>query len=127
MRAWLVPVVMAASLTACSAPDEAASRAVIGQFHAAIDAGDWAGVDALLTRSTRDLRPGGATARAFRALTARHGRYLGGEVASITAEAGRTRILWNARYEKGPVSELFVLVEEDGALKVDSYSDQAQP
>lgn len=124
MRAWLAPVVLAATLAACSAPDEAASRAVIGQFHAAIDASDWAAVDALLTRSTRDLRPGGGTARAFRALTARHGRYLDGAVASLTAEDGHTRIIWQARYEKGPVKELFVLVEEDGALKVDSYSDQ---
>ncbi|MEN9932671.1 MAG: hypothetical protein RIS17_1244 [Pseudomonadota bacterium] len=124
MRAWLAPFALAASLTACSAPDEAASRTVIGQFHAAIDASDWAAVDALLTRSTRDLRPGGATARAFRALTARHGRYLGGDIASITAGDGHTRILWQARYEKGPVRELFVLVEEGGGLKVDSYSDQ---
>lgn len=126
MRGWLAPLA-AIALAACSGPDEKASRAVIDRFHGALNAGDWAAIDGLLTRSTRDLRPGGGTARAFRAIIARHGRYTGGELAGRVHKDGRTTITWSARYERGPVSELFVLVEEGGALKIDSYTDAARP
>jgi hypothetical protein len=114
---------MALALAACAGPDVAASDAAIARFHAAIDADDIAAIDAMLTRSTRALRPGNATARAFRNLPRRHGRYLGGSAASITQDGPRTRIIWHARYAKGPVTELYVLAQEDGVLKLDSYSD----
>jgi hypothetical protein len=127
MRRLFAPVAVAVLLAACSGPDAAASRAVIDRFHAALNAGDWAAVDGLLSRSTRNLRPGGATARAFRAIIQRHGRYTGGELEGITRDDGRTTVAWSARYEKGPVSELFVLVEEGGQLKIDSYTDQPAP
>jgi hypothetical protein len=127
MKPILAPVAVAVLLTACSGPDAVASRAVIDRFHAALGAGDWAAIDGLLSQSTRNLRPGGATARAFRAIIERHGRYKGGELEGITLEDGRTTIAWSARYENGPVSELFVLVEEGGQLKIDSYTDQPAP
>lgn len=126
MKPWLAPLA-AIALVACSGPDEKASRAVIDRFHAALNAGDWAAVDGLLTQSTRNLRPGGGTARAFRAIIQRHGRYTGGELEGMSHEDGRTTIAWSARYERGPVSELFVLVEEGGSLKIDSYTDAASP
>ena len=127
MRQWMFPVAAAAILAGCSGIDEPAAVDVIGRFHTALNAGDWAGIDGLLTRSTRDLRPGGATARAFRRITERHGRYVGGELAGIDGKDGRITIAWAARYEQGPVSELFVLVDEAGKLKIDSYSDNAVP
>jgi hypothetical protein len=127
MRRWFAPVAVAVLLAACSGPDAAASRAVIDRFHAALNAGDWAAIDGLLSQSTRNLRPGGATARAFRAIIKRHGRYRGGELEGITRESGATTLAWSARYEKGPVSELFVLVEEGGGLRIDSYTDQPPP
>lgn len=127
MRAYLFPVAMAAALAACSAIDEPAAVDVIGRFHNALNAGDWAAIDGLLSQSTRNLRPAGGTARAFRNIIARHGRYTGGELAGITDEGGRITIAWAARYEQGPVSELFVLVEEGGQLKIDSYTDNAVP
>lgn len=126
MRPWLAPLV-AVALAACSGPDEEATRGVIDRFHAALNAGDWAAIDGLLTTSTRNLRPGGGTARAFRAIIQRHGRYKGGELEGMSHEDGRTTIAWSARYERGPVSELFVLVEERGSLKIDSYTDAPPP
>lgn len=122
-----MPVAAAALLAACSGPDDAASRDVIDRFHLALNAGDWAAIDGLLSPSTRNLRPGLGTARAFRALTERHGRYTGGQLTSRHHENGRTTITWSARYERGAVSELFVLVEEGGSLKIDSYTDAARP
>ena len=127
MRQYLFPVALAVTLAACSGVDEPAAVDVITRFHTALNAGDTAAIDGLLTRSTRDLRPGGGTARAFRAITARHGRYVGGELAGLDAEKGRITIAWAARYEQGPVSELFVIVEEGGGLKIDSYTDNAVP
>jgi hypothetical protein len=127
MRRLLAPVVLAAVLTGCSSVDEPASRAVVDRFHAALNAGDWAAIDGLLSPSARNLRPGGGTARAFRAVTLRHGRYLGGGLAGISHNDGRTSIAWSARYERGPVQEQFVLVETGGQLKIDSYTDQATP
>ncbi|WP_372918210.1 hypothetical protein [Sandarakinorhabdus sp.] len=125
MRWGLAPLAVAAALAACSGPDEPASRAVVDRFHAALNAGDWAAIDGLLSPSTRDLRPGGATARAFRAITLRRGRYVGGELFGISRDDGRTTIAWSARYERGPAMELFVLVEAGGQLKIDSYTDNA--
>lgn len=130
MRWWLPPAIAvpaALMLAACSGPDESASRAVVDRFHTALDAGDWAAIDGLLARSARNLRPGGATARAFRTITARHGRYVGGDIARITADGSRTTLAWSARYERGPVAELFVLIPEGGGLKIESYTDNAQP
>ena len=127
MKGWIVPAAVAVLLVACSGPDAVASRALTYRFHAALNAGDWAAIDGLLSQSTRNLRPGGATARAFRAIIERHGRYMGGELEGITLEDGRTTVAWSARYERGPVSELFVLVEEGGQLKIDSYTDQPAP
>jgi hypothetical protein len=127
MRSFLFPAALAVSLAACSSFDEPAAVDVVGRFHSALNAGDWAAIDGLLTRSTRDLRPGGATARAFRRITDRHGRYMGGELAGIDGKDGRITIAWAARYEQGPVSELFVLVEEGGSLRIDSYTDNAVP
>lgn len=127
MRRWLAPVAAASLLAACSGPDETQARAVVDRFHAALNAGDWAAIDGLLSQSARDLRPGGGTARAFRAITARHGRYLGGDVAQITREDGRTSLTWSAHYERGPVPEAFVLVGEGSALRIESYTDQAAP
>jgi hypothetical protein len=126
MTRWLL-LPVAIVLAACSGPDEKASRAVIDRFHTALNAGDWPAIDGLLSQSTRDLRPGDGTARAFRALIQRHGRYTGGQLTGIGHNDGRTTIAWSARYERGPVSELFVLVEEGGQLKIDSYTDQAKP
>ena len=124
----LLPVAAAMLLAACStAPSEAESAAVIDRFHAALNADDTAAIDALFTQSTRNLRPGIGTARAFRALSARHGRYLDGSRATLASIDGRTTLVWRARYERGPVAELFVLVAEDGAVKIDSYSDDARP
>ena len=127
MRLPLAPIVLAAAVAGCSGVDEPASRAVVERFHAALNAGDWAAIDGLLSPSARNLRPGGGTARAFRAISARHGRYLGGNLAGISHDHGRTTIAWSARYERGPVSELFVLVEAGGQLKIDSYTDAARP
>lgn len=127
MRA-LLSLGIALLLAACSnAPTEADSLAVIDRFHRALNADDTATINTLLTQSTRDLRPGIGTARAFRALSARHGRYLGGTLGTLTSEGDRTSIVWRARYDRGPVPELFVLVAEDGAVRIDSYSDDARP
>jgi len=126
----LLPLLLLPSLllSACNnAPDEAQGVAVIDRFHIALNANDTAAIDALLSQSTRNLRPGIGTARAFRAISARHGRYLDGRAASVTSADARTRIDWQARYERGPVSELFVLVNEAGAVKIDSYTDNAAP
>ena len=112
-------------LTACASADAPASRAVVTRFHVALNTGNWPAIDALLSQSSRDLHPG--TARAFRAITARHGYYLGGELAAISADRGRTYVAWAARYERGPVQEAFVLIEEGGSLKIDSYTDKPQP
>lgn len=123
MRA-LLPILAAVALAACSkAPTEADSVAVIDRFHTALNVDDTATINALLTQSTRELRPGIGTARAFRALSARHGRYRDGTLGTLTSEGDRTRIVWRARYDRGPVAELFVLVAEDGAVRIDSYSD----
>lgn len=127
MKRVLAPVAVAVLLAACSGPDAAASRVVIDRFHAALNAGDWATIDGQLSQSTRNLRPGGATARAFRAIIERHGRYKGGELVGITREGGLTTVGWSAHYEKGTISELFVLVEEGGQLQIDSYTDQPAP
>ena len=127
MKQLLFPVAIAAMLAGCSSFDEPAAVDVVARFHTALNAQDWAAIDGMLTASTRNLRPGGGTARAFRNITARHGRYTGGELAGIDGKDGRITIAWAARYEKGPVSELFVLVEEGGVLKIDSYSDNAIP
>ncbi|WP_164155727.1 hypothetical protein [Sandarakinorhabdus rubra] len=127
MRGWLAPAVLVAALVACSGVDEAAAVGLVTRFHAALADGDWAAIDGLLSRSTRALRPGLGTARAFRNLGARHGRYLGGGLARISADDGRITLVWAARYERGAVNELFVLVDEDGGLKIDSYSDKAAP
>jgi len=127
MRRFLFPVAVAAALAGCSGFDEPAAVDVVARFHTALNAGDWAAIDGLLTTSTRNLRPGSGTARAFRNITARHGRYLGGELAGIDGKDGRITIAWAARYQQGPVSELFVLVEEGSALKIDSYTDNAVP
>jgi hypothetical protein len=127
MRGLLFPVAIAAALAGCSSFDEPAAVDVVARFHTALNAGDWAGIDGLLTQSTRNLRPGSGTARAFRNIVARHGPYPGGELAGIDGKDGRITIAWAARYENRPVSELFVLVEEGGALKIDSYSDNAVP
>jgi hypothetical protein len=127
MRQFLFPVAMAATLAACSSFDEPAAVDVVARFHTALNAGDWPGIDGLLTQSTRNLRPGSGTARAFRNIITRHGRYMGGELAGIDGKDGRITIAWAARFEKGPVSELFVLVDEGGTLKIDSYTDNAVP
>ena len=125
MKRWLAPVVLL--LAACSSVDEPAAHAVVDRFHVALNAGDWAAIDAMLTRDARNLRPGMGTARAFANLIKRHGRYRGGELEGITAEDGRTTLAWAARYDKGPVSELFVLREEGGALKIESFTDNPDP
>lgn len=127
MRKLRAVVALVAALAGCSGVDEPASRFVVDRFHTALNAGDWATIDRVLSQSTRNLRPGGGTAHAFRAIVARHGRYQGGQLASIKADAGRTTITWSARYQSGPVPELFVLVEEGGHLKIDSYTDQPAP
>ena len=126
MRRWAAPIVLVAAmlnLAACSGPDEAASTEVIDRFHTALNAGDWPAIGGVLARSARNLRPGGAAARACRAITARRGQYVGGYIASITAAGGRTTVAWSARYERGAVSELFVLIPEDGGTKIESYTD----
>ncbi|MBU6164960.1 MAG: hypothetical protein KGQ52_02380 [Alphaproteobacteria bacterium] len=127
MRRWLAPVAAAALISACSGVDEKAAHAVVDRFHAALNAGDWPAIDALLTKDARALRPGIGTARAFGNLIDRHGRYQGGELAGISAEDGRTTLAWAAKYEKGPVSELFVLREEGGSLKIESFTDNPLP
>jgi hypothetical protein len=125
MMRLLLPVVLAVVLSGCSNIDQQASQAVVGRFHSALNAGDWATIDSLLSQSTRNLRPGGATARAFRAITQRHGQYVSGKLARIENLNDTVTIAWTARYDKGPVAEFFVLVEEDGGIKIDSYSDKA--
>jgi len=128
MRRLLPLLMLPAMLAACSrAPGEADSVAVIDRFHVALNAGDTTAIDGLLSQSTRNLRPGIGTARAFRAISARHGRYLDGRAASVTSADEHTSIDWQARYDRGPVSELFVLVNEAGAVKIDSYTDNAAP
>lgn len=124
------PVVLAPMLalvlSACSnGPSEADSVAVIDRFHTALNADDIAAIDGMLSKSTRNLRPGIGTARAFLALSARHGRYVHGYLAGFDSNDGRASITWRARYERGPVSELFVLVNEGGQPKIDSYTDNA--
>jgi hypothetical protein len=112
-------------LAACnSAPDRAESRAAVGRFHAALNAGDWPAIDALLSREARDLRPGGGTARAFRAIAARHGRHLGGDIATFSTDGPRATLDWAAQYERGAVTEQFGLVHEAGGVRIDSYTDQ---
>jgi hypothetical protein len=127
MRHNLLPLAVVATLSACAGVDEPAAADVVARFHTALNAGDWAAIDGMLSQSTRKLRPGTGTARAFRNIIARHGHYVGGELAGITDEGGRITIAWAARYDKGPVSELFVLVDEGGRLKIDSYTDNAVP
>ena len=127
MRRWLAPIALVALLSACSEVDEPAAHDVVDRFHTALNAGDWATIDAMLTTDARRLRPGTGTARAFGNLITRHGRYAGGELEGITGEDGRTTLAWAARYEKGPVSELFVLREEGGALKIESFTDNPDP
>jgi hypothetical protein len=120
----MAALMTALALAACSnTPGEADSVALIDRFHAALNADDTPAIDALLSQSTRNLRPGIGTARAFRALSARHGRYLSGSIGKLASKDSRTTIAWSARYERGPVPELFVLVTEGGAVKIDSYSD----
>jgi hypothetical protein len=121
MRPWFAPIVLL--LAACSSIDEPASEAVIDQFHGALNRQDWPAIDGLLTQSTRNLRPGGGTARSFRNITARHGRYLGGELAGMDEAGGVITVAWAARYERGPVSELFMLKSERGVVKIDGYTD----
>lgn len=112
-------------LAGCSrAPDEAASRATVDRFHAALNAADWQAIDALLSNSARNLRPGGGTARAFRAIAARHGRHLGGDVAAFTQTDTHAMIDWAARFERGAVTERFALVDEGGRVLIDSYTDK---
>ncbi|WP_156256015.1 hypothetical protein [Sandarakinorhabdus oryzae] len=123
MRRLFAPVVLAAALAGCASIDEQGANAAVDRFHRALNAGDWAAIDGLLSQSARNLRPGGATARAFRAITARHGRYLGGTAAAISTDSGRISLTWSARYERGAVAEAYVLVEEGGSLKIDSYTD----
>jgi hypothetical protein len=127
MRRLLAPVALAVLLGGCAVADEKAAHAVVDRFHTALNAGDWAAIDALLTDDARRLRPGIGTARAFGNLISRHGRYVGGELAGITAEDGRTTLAWAAKYERGPVSELFVLREEGGTLKIESFTDNPEP
>lgn len=127
MRRWLAPVALVMPLSACSGVDEPAAHQLVDRFHAAVNAGDWASIDGMLTADARALRPGIGTARAFGNLISRHGRYIGGELEGITAEDGRTTLAWAARYEKGPVSELFVLREEGGVLKIESFTDNPEP
>ena len=127
MRRLLATTMLAAALVSCSGVDEPASRAVVDRFHSALNAGDRAAIDGLLSQSARRLRPGEGTARAFRAIIARHGKYQSGELAGISAQGGRTTIKWSARYENGPVSELFVLTDEGGKWKIDTYTDQLPP
>lgn len=127
MRRWLAPIALVALLSACSGVDEPAAHDVVDRFHTALNAGDWAAIDAMLTADARRLRPGMGTARAFGNLITRHGRYAGGELEGITGEDGRTTLAWAARYEKGPVSELFVLREEGGSLKIESFTDNPDP
>lgn len=127
MRQWLAPVALVAMISGCSSVDEPAAHAVVDRFHTALNAGDWPAIDAMLTADARALRPGIGTARAFGNLIERHGRYTGGELAGLTGEDGRITLAWSARYEKGPVSELFVLREEGGALKIESFTDNPAP
>lgn len=127
MRRWLAPVALVMLLSACSGVDEPAAHQLVDRFHAAVNAGDWASIDGMLTADARALRPGIGTARAFGNLISRHGRYIGGELEGITAEDSRTTLAWAARYEKGPVSELFVLREEGGVLKIESFTDNPEP
>jgi hypothetical protein len=127
MRRWLAPIALAVLVSACSAADEKAAHGVVDRFHTALNAGDWAAIDTMLTSDARALRPGIGTARAFGNLIERHGRYVGGELAGITAEDGRTTLAWAAKYQNGPVSELFVLREEFGALKIESFTDNPEP
>lgn len=125
MRLRLAAVALALLLTGCNrAPAVDDGRAVITRFHAALNAGDWPAIDALLSQSTRNLRPGGGTARAFRAIIARHGRYLDGTLAASHGEDGRLTLDWQARFEQGPVPERFVLVREADQVVIDSYTDQ---
>lgn len=123
MRRWLLPLLLA--LASCdSAPKQADSVAAVARFHTALNADDWAGIDGLLSQSARDLRPGGGTARAFRAVKARHGAYQGGELAGISRDDGRATLDWAARYGNGPVREQFVLITQGGAVRIDSYTDR---
>lgn len=115
------------AVSGCSnGPGEADSAAVVAGFHAALNAGDTPAINGLLSQSTRNLRPGIGTARAFGAITSRHGRYLGGTMITHVSSAGRTRIDWQARYENGPVLEQFTLVDEAGDVRIDSYTDNRQ-
>lgn len=133
MRRWLFPVALVAALStglsACADADKGAALDLLARFHGAVNAGDVAAIDAMLAGSARQLRPGLGTARAFGALTRRHGRYLGGEMAGLTGDAGDggLAIAWSARYAQGPVSEQFVLVREGGGLKIASYTDDPAP
>lgn len=124
----LLPLLLPVLLAACSnAPDEQQAKTVVAQFHSAVNEQDIAAIDAMLTRSTRELRPGVGTARAFANLTQRHGRYIDGTAGPIDRHEGRTRIDWQARYAGGPVREQFVLVHEAGAVKIEGYTDDPRP
>lgn len=126
MRRWLAPVACL-WVTACSQVDEPAAHALVDRFHTALNRSDWAAIDAMLTQDARRLRPGIGTARAFGNLISRHGRYLGGELAGLSDEDGRITLAWAAKYENGPVSELFVLRNEGGTLKIESFTDNPRP
>ncbi|WP_353217523.1 hypothetical protein [Sandarakinorhabdus sp.] len=120
----LLPMLVLLAITGCTnAPDKQESQTVVAQFHSAVNAQDIAAIDALLTRSTRELRPGVGTARAFAKLMQRHGRYIDGHAGPIDRHEGRTRINWQARYVNGPVNEQFVLMHEAGVVKIEGYTD----
>ncbi len=123
MRGLPAAALLIAVAGCTDAPGAREAEAAVAQFHAAVNAADVAAIDALLARSARELRPGVGTARAFAGLTQRHGRYQDGQAARIDRQAGRTRVVWQARYEHGPVREVLVLIREAGAVKIESYTD----
>lgn len=127
MRRLLTAAMLLAIASCANAPDEQQTLTMLAQFHSAVNTQDIAAIDALLARSTRELRPGVGTARAFAKLKQRHGRYIDGKAGPIDRHEGRTRIIWQARYAGGPVNEQFVLIYEAGGVKIEGYTDDPRP
>lgn len=114
------------ALAGCGGGDVAGARATVDDFHTALNSGDLAAINALLTREARQLRPPLGTARAFRSIIARHGRHIATEACRDSAVAidGRDFVSLDctSRFAGARLREALVLTEEEGRQKLFSYT-----
>ena len=106
--------------------DEPAARATVDAFHAALNSGDLAAIDALLAREARQLRPPMGTARAFRSIIARHGRHLATTGCDTGTAAGNGRdfitLACTSRFERATIAEAITLAEDAAGPRLFSYT-----